>query len=52
MVSSLLLQDHFESIQSTNWRSMRWKLPSLRIGFEYARRKQLAEAAQARDRET
>eukprot|EP00981_Chlorochromonas_danica_P015861 scaffold14717_cov168-Ochromonas_danica.AAC.8 len=25
--------DHFESIQSTNWRSLRWKPPSLRVGL-------------------
>lgn len=24
--------DHFENIQSTNWRSLRWKPPSLRVG--------------------
>jgi len=34
--------DHFENIQSTNWRTMRWKLPSLEIGLhaeEQANRK-------------
>jgi hypothetical protein len=34
------LQDHFENLQSTNWRSMRWKPPSLRVGIEHARRRQ------------
>eukprot|EP01038_Epipyxis_sp_PR26KG_P006684 gene6684-9168_t len=34
------VMDHFENIQSTNWRSMRWKLPSLAIGLEAARRKE------------
>lgn len=30
------LQDHFENIQSTNWRSMRWKPPSLNVGLTRA----------------
>ena len=25
--------DHFENIQSTNWRSMRWKTPCLEMGY-------------------
>lgn len=25
--------DHFENIQSTNWRSLRWKPPALRLGL-------------------
>jgi hypothetical protein len=40
--------DHFENIQSTNWRSMRWKLPSLGMGLEYeARRKSKSACAGA-----
>lgn len=31
--------DHFENIQSTNWRTIRWKTPSLDIGFEAQKRK-------------
>ncbi len=33
--------DHWENIQSTNWRSMRWKPPSLKIGKEFANRKEI-----------
>lgn len=28
--------DHFENIQSTNWRSLRWKPPALRLGLARA----------------
>lgn len=42
-------QDHFENIQSTNWRSMRWKLPSLRIGLEYARRRAVLQQQRNQD---
>lgn len=34
--------EHFENIQSTNWRTMRWKPPSLEIGLE-AKRSSLEE---------
>lgn len=37
--------DHFENIQSTNWRSMRWKPPSLRLGLAYAQRSHPSEEA-------
>jgi glutamate--cysteine ligase catalytic subunit len=30
--------DHFENIQSTNWRTMRWKTPCLEMGLEEERR--------------
>ena len=31
------IQEHFENIQSTNWRTMRWKPPSLELGLEAQR---------------
>jgi glutamate--cysteine ligase catalytic subunit len=39
------LQDHFESIQSTNWRSMRWKPPALEVGLKWASSSQGQESA-------
>jgi glutamate--cysteine ligase catalytic subunit len=30
--------DHFENIQSTNWRSVRWKTPGLEVGLQQAAR--------------
>jgi glutamate--cysteine ligase catalytic subunit len=36
--------DHFENIQSTNWRTMRWKSPSLEMGIEADRRKKIKES--------
>ena len=35
--------DHFENIQSTNWRTMRWKTPALAVGLEADRRKKQKE---------
>eukprot|EP01035_Chromulina_nebulosa_P020933 gene20933-27133_t len=33
--------DHFENIQSTNWRTIRWKPPVLSVGIEAERRKRI-----------
>lgn len=32
--------DHFENIQSTNWRTMRWKPPSLKLGLDNVENKE------------
>ena len=36
--------DHFENIQSTNWRTIRWKTPSVGMGLEAEARAQRREA--------
>lgn len=36
--------DHFDNLQSTNWRTMRWKPPSLPVGFEAQRRQKILDA--------
>ena len=35
--------DHFDNLQSTNWRTMRWKPPTLDIGFEAQRRQAIID---------
>lgn len=39
-----IAQDHFENIQSTNWRSMRWKPPTLEVGLANERIRRQADA--------
>jgi glutamate--cysteine ligase catalytic subunit len=38
------VMDHFENIQSTNWRTMRWKSPSVEMGIEAERRNKMKES--------
>ena len=40
--------DHFDNIQSTNWRTIRWKPPALEAGHE-AHRRVLEEGAEEGD---
>jgi len=35
--------DHFDNLQSTNWRTMRWKPPTLDIGFEAQKRQAMID---------
>lgn len=45
------LQDHFENIQSTNWRSLRWKTPALEVGLQHHQEKQEKEKEHVKQRQ-
>ena len=44
-------QDHFENIQSTNWRSLRWKTPALEVGLQHHQEQQKKEKEQVKQRQ-